>query len=116
MAAQCSASPECSTHKKLLTPADRTILVWGMSLSTQTKFLLDAAFTMAAAEADMTQIQLWLNLAEESHGGELSPSEWAEVQSMLTERFPDLVARHRFLLPYIAQKAQESHPTCGCDS
>lgn len=87
-----------------------------MSLSTQTKFLLDAAFTMAASNAGHDQITIWLNLAEQSHGGEPTPAEWAEVRDLLVDRFPELAASRPFVVRYLSQKAQEPHPTCGCGS
>ena len=85
-----------------------------MSLSNFTKFLLDAAFTMASAGAGQDQITFWLNLAEESHGVEPSVAEWAEVRQMIVDDFPELIERHWVLLPYLDQKAEKPHPTCGC--
>lgn len=87
-----------------------------MSLSNFTKFLLDAAFTMASAKASKSDVDLWLNLAERSHGSEPSPAEWAEVRQMIVDDFPELIERYLLLLPYLDQKAQEPHPTCGCGS
>lgn len=85
-----------------------------MSLSNFTKFLLDAAFTMASTRAGQDQITFWLNLAEESHDQEPSAAEWAEVRQMIVDDFPELIERHWLLLQFLDQKAQGPHPTCGC--
>jgi hypothetical protein len=82
-----------------------------MSLSNFTRFLLDAAFTVAQAGGDH---DLWLNMAVQSHGPIVTKAEWDEVREMLRADFPDLLASKTRLRRWA--DAQEPHPGCECGS
>ncbi len=70
--------------QKVLTPQHRAILVWSMSLSPFTRFLLD----------DLTDL------------------EWIEVKDMILADFPDLIAAKPRLRRWL--DAKQPHPTCEC--
>jgi hypothetical protein len=95
--------------QKVLTPQHRAILVWSMSLSPFTRFLLDAAFTAAQTGGDF---DTWLSMAVQSHPTDLTDLEWIEVKDMILANFPDLIAAK----PRLRRRldAKQPHPTCEC--